>query len=633
VKELWKLSARQAVGLLKRKKVSPLELIDAAEARIAATNPKINAFVTLCLERARTHARRLMKQKAAGRRPAHYLHGLPIGVKDGTDVEGVRTTSGSRIYAERIAPASDIVVERLEANGAIVIGKTNLPEFAAGGNTFNDVFGATRNPWDTTKSASGSSGGTAAALASGQVWLATGGDFGGSIRTPSSFNSITGLRPSPGMVPRASKQPFNPLSVEGPMARDVADTALMFDCEAGWHPLDPMSQVGPHPSFSAAAARPAKPRRLAFSTDLGVARAGAREGRHFRGIVDDEGRLDQFLFHGVLEERQLQSADAVRRPVGNAEAREPRDEGRAIGEHFIGDRGVMLRDRLGDRVDRPRVHPAAIPDGDPRPRGSGAPPARGQGSRARRGRCASLRFRAHASRCPPHRRPRARRLGGRGGTDHESDAEDDHAHSDRGRAVALDGHREGREGKAAAREDAAPDPHRDRGGRLLEGDGDDALHRSQFRDVDRLQRRPHRGHHLAGAVGRREADLPGGRLRRPEDDAPACARHGAAEDVALRSQLVRSKRSSSFSSTFVVEFQCVSYHLHGSSRADKERVTHSTRPLYPWLLECSNVDWDVGFLHRFRRDVKITILISLALKGEILFSPCLNYCIYSLFHS
>jgi amidase len=278
MRELWKLSAVEAVSLLKRRKVSPLEMIDAAEARIAATNPKINAFVTLCYERARAHARRLMKKKP-GKVPPHYLYGLPIGVKDGTDVEGVRTTSGSRIYADRIAPSSDVIVQRLEANGAIVIGKTNLPEFAAGGNTFNDVFGATLNPWDMTRSASGSSGGTAAALAAGQVWLATGGDFGGSIRTPASFNSITGLRPSPGMVPRTSKQPFSPLSVEGPMARNVADTALMFDCEAGWHPLDPLSQVGPHPSYSKAAARPQKPRRLAFSTDLGIARVVDREVR------------------------------------------------------------------------------------------------------------------------------------------------------------------------------------------------------------------------------------------------------------------------------------------------------------------------------------------------------------------
>jgi len=276
MQDLWKLTATEVVGLLKRKKISPLELIDAAAARIAATNPKINAFVTLCYDRAREHARRLEKAPA-GDVPPHYLYGLPIGVKDGTDVAGVRCTSGSRIYADRIAPASDIVVQRLEANGAIVIGKTNLPEFAAGGNTFNDMFGATLNPWDTRMTSSGSSGGSAAALASGQVWLATGGDFGGSIRTPSSYCSTTGLRPSPGMVPRTSRQPFNPLSVEGPMARSVADMALMFDAEAGWHPLDPLSQVGPHPSFSAAAARPQKPLRVAVSADLGVARVVGRE--------------------------------------------------------------------------------------------------------------------------------------------------------------------------------------------------------------------------------------------------------------------------------------------------------------------------------------------------------------------
>ncbi len=275
-RDLWRLSATEAVALLKRREVSPLEMVEASLARIEATNPGINAIVTLCAERARAHARRL-ESRPAGESPPHFLHGLPIAVKDGTDVEGVRCTSGSRIYADRIAPASDVVVQRLEANGAIVIGKSNLPEFAAGGNTFNDVFGATLNPWDTRTTASGSSGGSAAALAAGQVWLATGSDFGGSIRTPASYCSIAGLRPSPGMVPRISRQPFNPLSVEGPMARNVADVALMFDAEAGWHALDPLSQVGPHPRFAAAAARPQAPRRVAFSTDLGVARAVDRE--------------------------------------------------------------------------------------------------------------------------------------------------------------------------------------------------------------------------------------------------------------------------------------------------------------------------------------------------------------------
>jgi amidase len=278
MEELCRLTAAAAVELLRRREVSPLELVEAAAARIERTNPQINAIVTLCLERARAHARRL-ESRGRGESPPGFLGGLPIAVKDNTDVEGVRCTSGSRLYADRIAPASDLVVQRLEANGAIVIGKTNLPEFAAGGNTFNEVFGATLNPWDTRLSASGSSGGSAAALAAGQVWLATGGDFGGSIRTPASFCSIAGLRPSPGMVPRTQRQPFNPLSVEGPMARTVADVALMFDAEAGWHPLDPLSQLGPLPRYFDYAQQPRKPRRVAFSTDLGVAPAVHREVR------------------------------------------------------------------------------------------------------------------------------------------------------------------------------------------------------------------------------------------------------------------------------------------------------------------------------------------------------------------
>ena len=276
--ELCKLTAMEAVALLKKRKVSPLELIDAAAARIAETDSKLNALPTLCIERAREHAKKIM-QHPPENPPAHYLHGLPIAVKDNTDVAGVRCTSGSRIYADRIAQSSDIVVGRLEHNGALVVAKSNLPEFAAGGNTFNDVFGVTRNPWDTRMTPSGSSGGAGAALASGQVWLATGGDFGGSIRTPSSFCSTTGLRPSPGMVPRAQKQPFSALSVEGPMARNVADCALMFDCEAGAHVLDPMSHPSSIASYAAAASRPRKPARIAVSVDLGVTPVVHREVR------------------------------------------------------------------------------------------------------------------------------------------------------------------------------------------------------------------------------------------------------------------------------------------------------------------------------------------------------------------
>lgn len=276
--EFIKWTATEAVAKLARGEVTPLELLDAAEARIAATNPRINAMVTLCFERARDQARVLMRMPRSDR-PAAFLHGLPIAVKDNTDVAGVRCTSGSRVHEHRVAPGSDPVVQRLEAHGAIVVGKTNLPEFAAGGNTFNDVFGATRNPWDTRMSASGSSGGSAAALAAGQVWLATGNDFGGSIRTPAAFCSVSGLRPSPGMVARLQKQPFNPLSVEGPMARTVADVALMFDAEAGFDARDPLSPRGPLPSFAQCAARPEKPLRVAVSADLGIAPVVDRDVR------------------------------------------------------------------------------------------------------------------------------------------------------------------------------------------------------------------------------------------------------------------------------------------------------------------------------------------------------------------
>lgn len=268
--ELCGLTASAAVRLLKRREVSPLELIDAAAERIAETEPQLNALPTLCLDRARSHAQRLMRESGTDH-PPHYLYGLPIAVKDNVDVAGVRCTMGSTIFADRVPGVSDIVVQRLEANGALVIGKSNIPEFAAGGNTYNELFGATRNPWHTRFTPGGSSGGTGAALASGQVWLATGNDFGGSIRLPSSNCSLVGLRPTAGVVPRIQKQPYSALNVEGPMARTVADCALMLECEAGHYPLDPLSAPVAPGSFMDAASRPQKPVVAAFSLDLGVA--------------------------------------------------------------------------------------------------------------------------------------------------------------------------------------------------------------------------------------------------------------------------------------------------------------------------------------------------------------------------
>ena len=163
------------------------------------------------------------------------------------------------------------MVERLEARGALVIAKSNTPEFGAGGNTFNAVLGETRNPWDRSLTPAGSSGGSAAALAARQVWLATGSDLGGSLRTPASFCSVVGIRPSPGRVAQGpSELPFDTLSVEGPMGRTVGDAALMLDAMAGFDPLDPLSLPAPDTPFLEAAASPSLPTRVAWSPDLGI---------------------------------------------------------------------------------------------------------------------------------------------------------------------------------------------------------------------------------------------------------------------------------------------------------------------------------------------------------------------------
>ena len=267
--DLYRLTAGAAVAALRAGEVSPLELIDAAAARIAATDGALTAMPTLCLDRARERARRLAAAPPSDP-PPHWLAGLPIAVKDLDEVEGVRTTFGSPIYADHVSPHSDYMVERLEANGAVVVGKSNTPEFGAGSQTFNEVFGRAGNPWRTDFTPGGSSGGSAAALAAGQVWLATGSDLGGSLRNPASFCGVVGLRPSPGRVAHGpGAAPFSDLAVHGPMARNVADAALMLDAMVGRHPGDPLSLEAPRTPYARAAAEPAMPKRVAFSVDLG----------------------------------------------------------------------------------------------------------------------------------------------------------------------------------------------------------------------------------------------------------------------------------------------------------------------------------------------------------------------------
>jgi amidase len=265
--ELHRLTARQMVDLLRRGEVTPLEAVDAATARIKAVDGAVNALPTVALERAREQARKFNLTQANS-----LLAGLPVAIKDLVDVQGVRTTYGSKVFADHVPSRSDITVETLERNGAIVLAKSNTPEFGAGGTTYNAVFGKTLNPWDATKTSGGSSGGSAAALATGQVWLATGSDLGGSARTPASFCSIVGYRPSPGRVARGpAPMPFNTIWVEGPMARNVDDVALMLDAMAGEHPDDPISLPAPAKSFTESAAARTKPARIAYSHDLGLA--------------------------------------------------------------------------------------------------------------------------------------------------------------------------------------------------------------------------------------------------------------------------------------------------------------------------------------------------------------------------
>jgi amidase len=249
-------------------KITPLDLLDVLERRIAAVDGKVNALPILCFDRARDHAKALMKKKATER---GLLAGLPVPIKDLSDVAGVRNTQGSPIFKDNIPARSDVMVEHLEDNGGVVYAKSNTPEFGAGANTFNEVFGATLNPFDTSCSAAGSSGGAAVALATGMAWLAHGSDMGGSLRNPASFCGVVGMRPSIGRVAHTPKSKLDrTLGVQGPMARNVEDLALFLDAMSGEHPADPLSLPALPTSFLSATRSGNKPKRVAYSADLGI---------------------------------------------------------------------------------------------------------------------------------------------------------------------------------------------------------------------------------------------------------------------------------------------------------------------------------------------------------------------------
>jgi amidase len=247
--ELCFLTAVELAQRIRTRDLSCVEVMEAHLRQIERVNPQVNAIVTLAPEQALAQARAadaaLRRSDAVG-----PLHGLPVAHKDLVQTKGMRTTSGSPIYADFVPDVDDLIVTRIRKAGAILIGKTNTPEFGAGSQTFNPVFGATRNPYDLSKTCGGSSGGAAVALACGMIPIADGSDTGGSLRNPASFCNVVGFRPSPGRVPHCSdRAAWQTLSVLGPMARTVADAALLLSAMAGPHPCSPIALQKPGAHF------------------------------------------------------------------------------------------------------------------------------------------------------------------------------------------------------------------------------------------------------------------------------------------------------------------------------------------------------------------------------------------------
>ncbi len=262
-------TARDQTAAVRRREISARELLDLHLARIAERNPELNAIVSLDEDRARESAALADAATARGD-TLGALHGLPFAFKDTHDTAGWRTTYGSPLFADHVPEADDLVVERIRRAGAVTIGKTNVPEFAAGSHTFNPVFGTTRNPVDPSRSAGGSSGGAACALRAGMVPLADGSDMGGSLRNPASFCGVVGLRPSLGRVPSwPTDNLWETTSTPGPLARNVGDLALLLSVMAGPDPRVPTALADPGADFGPPLTGTLNGLRVAVSVDLG----------------------------------------------------------------------------------------------------------------------------------------------------------------------------------------------------------------------------------------------------------------------------------------------------------------------------------------------------------------------------
>jgi amidase len=270
IEPLWTLSATETRNRINAGEVSSAEVVDSSLTRIEDQDPSLNAFLTICGERARAEAHASDMRRRGGE-PPRPLEGVPFAVKDLTDTAGMRTTSGSLAFVDRIPAEDELCVARLRRAGAILVGKTNTPEFGFGPRSGNRLRPAAANPFDPTKSAGGSSGGSASAVASGMVPLAHGTDFGGSVRTPASFCGIVGLRPTPGLIPSPGKSlAWNALSTHGVLARGIDDAELMLSVMAGYDARDPLARPcrhAPHNHIESEIAG----LRISVSADLGCA--------------------------------------------------------------------------------------------------------------------------------------------------------------------------------------------------------------------------------------------------------------------------------------------------------------------------------------------------------------------------
>lgn len=267
-RDLCHLSASEQAALVRTREVSSTELVQAHLDRIAEVNPTINALVTIDPDRALAEAAAADSALARGDEIGP-LHGVPAAFKDTHATAGMRTTFGSPLFADHVPDTDELIVARMRAAGVVTIGKSNVPEFAAGSHTVNTIFGLTRNPYDPTRSAGGSSGGAAAALATGMVAVAEGSDLGGSLRNPAAFCNVVGLRPSAGRVPRyPSVLGWQTLDVQGPMGRTVDDVALLLSVISGPDPHSPISLETPGHTFAPPIEVMPAGLRVAWSPDL-----------------------------------------------------------------------------------------------------------------------------------------------------------------------------------------------------------------------------------------------------------------------------------------------------------------------------------------------------------------------------